>query len=292
MPREIRRLSYSLGAEVIGVDLTQPISTALAQKLRKVFLDFQVVLFRDQQITPEHHIAFTRIFGEPDKHSTVPDYQHPDHPELLLLTNEKQGNQESGTGKVGQQWHSDLSMTLRPTLGSLLHAQIVPDVGGDTMFTNMYAAYDALSPGLKALLEPLFAVHDGTKARHLAHRDPDYLMTKRRLNPPVAHPVIRVHSETGRKALYVSEMTTTRFLNMTEEESGPLLSYLYAQSVRPEFTYRHQWRRHDLLMWDNRCTMHLAMGNYDSNQTRRMFRTSVMGEPGGHLVSVQHRAVG
>lgn len=280
-------LSYLLGAEVIDVDLVHPISTALAQELRKTFLDYQILLFRDQRITPQQHITFTRIFGEPDMNLSVPDYRHPDypqHPELLLLTNEKRGEKDSPSGKVGQQWHSDHSMTLHPTLASLLHAQKLPDIGGDTMFTNMYTAYDTLSPGLKTLLDSLMAVHDATKARHITGRDPDYLAARRNLTPPVAHPVVRVHSETGRKALYVSEMMTTRFLNMTEEESAPLLNYLYAQSVRPEFTYRHQWRQYDLLIWDNRCTMHLAMGNFDPGQVRRMHRTSVAGERSGYLV--------
>lgn len=284
MTIQIRKLSRTFGAEVTGVDLSQPISPALREELKQVFLDYHLVLYRNQPIAPEQQIEITRVFGEPDQNVSVPDYRHPEFPEILLLTNERKGGKTSVSARVGRQWHSDQSMTPRPTLGSILHAQSIPDVGGDTVFTNMYAAYDALSPGMKAMLDPMQAVHDVLKAGHLAGKDPDFLAAKRQAVPPVAQPVVRVHPETGRKALYVNEMMTTRFVDMTEEESAPLLNYLFAHSIRPEFTYRHQWRKHDMLMWDNRCTMHLAMGDFDPAQIRKMHRTALVGSACGEVL--------
>lgn len=284
MTLSIRRLSNALGAEVRDIDIAKTLSEAVKAELREAFLKYHVLLFRDQDLTPEQHIAFTRIFGELDRNEAVPDYRHPQYPEIVLVTNELKDGQPSPTRNIGRQWHSDHSMTLRPTLASLLHAQAVPEVGGDTMFTNMHLAYDTLSDTLKGILDPLWAVHDIIAARHLRGRASDYLEEKRRINPLVAQPVVRIHPETGRKALYVSEMLTTRFVGMTEEESAGLLSYLFAHSVRPEFAYRHQWRRHDLLMWDNRSTMHNALADYEPGQIRTMLRTALVGTPSGYRV--------
>jgi taurine dioxygenase len=185
---------------------------------------------------------------------------------------------------VGRQWHSDLSTTLRPARGSLLRSVVIPPVGGDTMFTNMYLAYETLSEKMKAIVDPLHAVHDMTVARHSRGRDPADLAEVRKRNPPVAHPMVRVHPETGRKALYVSEMTTTGIVGLTDEEAEPLLGFLYRHCVQPEFTYRHKWQVDDLIAWDNRCTMHLALSDYDIEVPRRLYRTTLLGEPSGALV--------
>ncbi len=286
MALQTRRLARTFGAEIMGVDLSQPIGKALRAELQQAFLDYGVVLYRDQNLTPEQQITLTSVFGEPDPNASVPDYRHPDYPEILLLTNERRNGKVSVSARVGQQWHSDQSMIVRPTLGSILHAQSIPDVGGDTMFADMYAAYDALSSGMKAMLEPMRAVHDVLKAGHLAGRDPEFLAAKKMAVPPVVHSVVRVHPETGRKALYVNEMMTSHFADMTEDESAPLLNYLFQHSTQPRFTYRHQWRRHDLLMWDNRCTMHLALGDFDPSQLRKMHRTALVGAINGELLNV------
>ncbi len=284
MALKIRRLSNALGAEVQGLSIGEALSEEVRRELRAAFLAHGVLLFRDQDLTPEQHIAFTRVFGELDGNDAVPDYRHPDHPEIVLVTNRAEAGTLSPTRNIGRQWHSDHSMKTHPTLGSLLHAKELPEVGGDTMFANMHMAYDTLSDAMKRMLDPLWAVHDVTAARHLRTRPADYLAEKRRINPPVAQPVVRVHPETGRKALYVSEMLTIRFVGMTEEESAGLLDFLFRHSVRPEFTYRHQWRKHDLVMWDNRSTMHNALADFDQSQIRTMHRTALVGTPSGYVL--------
>jgi len=281
----VRRLSNALGAEITGVDLREEQSGEAKAFLRQAFLDHGILLFRDQDITPEQHIQFTHIFGTVETNDAVPDYRHPDYPQIVLVTNEKRDGKLSPTRNIGRQWHSDHSMTTRPTLGSLLHAQELPDAGGDTMFASMYMAYGLLSEGLKAMLDPLWAVHDALNARHLRGRPADELAAKRKRIPPVAQPVVRIHPETGRKALYVSEMLTSHFVGMTEDESRPLLEYLFKASTSPELVYRHQWQRHDLMMWDNRCVMHNALADFDETKTRTMRRTALVGEPLGYVVT-------
>ncbi|MBV7486053.1 TauD/TfdA family dioxygenase [Bordetella sp. BOR01] len=271
---KFRKLSNSLGAEVLGFKIQGDLAPAVVDELREAFHRYQILLFRDQPISFETHIAFSRYFGPLDQHEHVPDYRHPDHPTLIKVTNE--GKERSKV--FGQQWHSDHSMAIRPSLASLLHAHEIPDVGGDTMFTNMCGAYDSLSSGMQRMLSEMRAVHTVIAARHLRGLDEKTLAKKESVNPPVIHPVVRAHPETGRKALYVSEMLTSHFEGMSVEESRPLLEYLFAHSVRPELVYRHQWRRHDLLMWDNRCTMHLALMDYDHQQLRRLFRTTIEGD--------------
>ena len=158
------------------------------------------------------------------------------------------------------------------------------------MFTNMYMAYDTLSPAMKAIVDPLECVHDMTVAKHSKGRDPADLAEVRRRNPPVAHPMVRVHPVTGRKALYVSEMTTTGIVGLTEEEADPILRFLHRHCVQPEFTYRHKWTVGDLLVWDNRCTMHLALSDYDIAVPRKLYRTTLLGEPSGYFVGAQRAA--
>ncbi len=285
MPLQIRPLSRALGAEIEHIDIGAPMTPEQQTELRRAFLEHHVLLFREQDITPEQHIAFSSLFGELDKNEAVPDYRHPHFPQIVVVTNAKHNGNLSPTRDIGRQWHSDHSMTMRPTLGSLLHARQVPSVGGDTMFTNMHLSYETLSEPLRKMIEPLNAIHDVTNARHLKGRDAAYLQSKRALNPPVLQPVVRRHPETGRKALYINEMMVTRFQDMSDEESHGILQYLFTHSVRPEFTYRHQWRKHDLIMWDNRCTMHNALADFDPQETRIMYRTALEGEPCGTLAS-------
>jgi taurine dioxygenase len=271
---QIRKLSNSLGAEVLNYLVTAKPTPAEIEQLRSLFLQYQVLLFRGQDIDFQTHIAFSRQFGTLDRHDSTPDYRNATHPELLNVTNE---GKQRGT-VFGQQWHSDYSMTTAPATASLLHSHQIPDVGGDTMFANMYAAYESLSPAMQHLLEPLRAVHSVLGARHLRAVDKEVRAAKLALNPPVLHKVVRVHPETGRKALYVNEMHSVSFEGMTQEESEPLLDFLFQNSTRSEFVYRHQWRQHDLLMWDNRCTMHLALQDYDFDKLRRLYRTTILGE--------------
>ena len=286
MAMRLRKLSYALGAEVCGVDVAQPMSESTFGEIYQAFLAHGILLFRDQDVTREQHIGFSRRFGALYRHDALPCDRHPEYPELLMVTNEpKVDGSPSDTKYTGRQWHSDMSFTTAPSLGSLLKCYAVPEVGGDTLFANMYLAYDALSAGMKKLIADLHGIHlSGT--RKLANNTTGVIRAdeQKRINPPVAQPVVRTHPETGRKALYIGEKVK-RFDGMTEEESAPLIDYLVRHATRPEFVYRHPWRKHDILAWDNRCVMHQALGDFDETQLRHMERTTVLGTPSGYVVA-------
>jgi len=278
MALQLRRLSNALGAEAMGLDLTRLDERQFGQ-LNRAFLDHGILLFRGQPLTTLQHIALSRGFGELDIHESAPQDRHPAHPEVLLITNEpKPGGAPSDTRYTGRVWHSDHSFTLVPALGSLLRAVEIPEVGGETMFTNMYLAYETLSDGMKKLIDGLHGIH--STARKID--DADRAADMKRRNPPVAQPLVRVHPETGRKALYVGEKVK-QIAGMTAEESRPLLQYLCSHATRHEYVYRHQWKKDDLVMWDNRCTMHIALADFDETQLRHMERTTVLGTPSGHV---------
>lgn len=281
---KLRRLSNALGAEVEGVDLSVPLAESGIAALRAAWHEHLVLLFRDQMLTPGQHIAFSRYFGDLDRHEALPRYRHPDHPEIFMITNHEVDGKPSATRNTGRQWHNDLSYTQRPANGALLYCRECPPVGGDTMFANMYVAYETLSAPMRRFLDPLWAVHDIMGSRDLRRRDPEQVAELRRLNPPVAQPVVRVHPETGRASLNVHEMMTTHFVGMTRAESRPILDFLHVHSTPHENVYRHQWRVNDLLMWDNRCTLHIALADYEHSSPRHMMRTTLMGEPSGRIV--------
>jgi len=285
MALKLRKLSYALGAEVCGVDVSRPMSETRFGEIYQAFLDNCILLFRNQDITREQHIEFSRRFGDLDRHDALPRDRHPDHPELLLVTNRP--NPDGGPSDsryTGRQWHTDMSFTTHPSLGSLLKSYEVPEVGGDTLFANMYRAYESLSEGMKKLIAGLHGIHlSGTRKIANTTTGVPRAEEQRRINPPVAQPVVRVHPETGREALYLGEKVR-RFDGMTEEESKPLIEYLNRHATRPEFLYRHQWRKHDILVWDNRCTLHHALGDFDETQPRHMERTTVLGTPSGYVV--------
>ena len=283
----VHPLSAGLGAEVRGVDLAAPIDDATFGEIEQAWRDHLVLLFRDQPLTHAQHIAFSGRFGPLDDHAAIPKFRDAEFPNILPVTNQEMGGRKQ---PVGRQWHSDLSTTTRPARGSLLRSEVIPPVGGDTMFTNMYLAYETLSDKYREIVDSLDAIHDMTVAKHSRGRDPADLAEVRRRNPPIAHPMVRVHPETGKRALYVSEMTTTGIVGLTDEEAQPILEFLYRHCVQPEFTYRHKWRVHDLLAWDNRCTMHLALSDYDIDIPRKLYRTTLLGEPSGYIVGAQAAA--
>jgi taurine dioxygenase len=286
MALKLRKLSYALGAEVCDIDVAAPMSEAAFGEIYRAFLDNGILLFRNQDITREQHIQFSRRFGELDTHESLPRDRHPQHPELLLVTNEPNADgTPSNSRYTGRQWHSDMSFTLVPSLGSLLKSWTVPEVGGDTLFANMSLAYDTLSEGMKKLIADLHGIQlAGTRKINHVPSGLERLEEQKKLNPPVAQPIVRVHPETGKKALYLGDKVK-RFDGMTEAESQPLIQYLNAHAKRPEFIYRHQWRKHDILLWDNRCTMHQALGDFDETQRRHMERTTVLGTPSGYVVA-------
>ena len=279
----VRKLGSALGAEIVGLDLAAPVTAGTAEELRAAWSEHLILLFRGQQLSPEQQIAFSRTFGELDDHAAIPKFRHPDYPEILLVNNYE------STGKrlsVGRQWHSDLSTTLRPAKGSMLHAQQLPEVGGDTMFCNMYRAWESLSPLYREWLDGRFALHDMSVARETRlQRTPAELEDIRRRNPPVYQPIARRHDVTGKKALYVSEMTTVSIEGLTAEESAPILAFLYEHSTPHENVYRHVWKPADMVLWDNRCVMHIALADYDLAERRTMYRTTLRGDPSGRIAA-------
>ena len=285
MALKLRKLSYALGAEVCDTNVAAPMSETQFGDIYQAFLDNGILLFRDQDITREQHIEFSRRFGELDKHESLPRDRHPKHPELLLVTNEPNADgTPSNSRYTGRQWHSDMSFTPVPSLGSLLKSYAVPEVGGDTLFANMTLAYNTLSDGMKKLIADLHGIQlAGTRKINHAPTGLERLEEQKKLNPPIAQPVVRVHPETGKKALYLGDKVK-RFDGMTEEESLPIIKYLNAHATRSAFLYRHQWRKNDIVVWDNRCTMHQALGDFDERQRRHMERTTVLGTPSGYVV--------
>ncbi len=279
---EIRPLAGApLGAEVLGLDLSRPLGDADFARLHQAHLDHHVVVFRDQRITPRQHIDFSRRFGPLQIH-VLKNFQLADHPEILIVSNIKDASgQPIGLGDAGHYWHSDLSYKERPSLGSLLHAQELPGEGGDTLFADQHAAYDALPAALRRVIGPLRAEHSYlAKYEELRARSP----WRPALTPaqiaevaPAIHPVVRTHPETGRRALFVNEHFTTRIVGLPEDESRALLAELFAAAIKPEFIYRHVWQPHDLVFWDNRSVQHLAAGTPDSER-RKLYRTTVEGD--------------
>lgn len=280
MEPKARRLAYGLGAELDGLDITKPIDHDTVAWIRAQWLEHLVIVIPDQDLSIEQHIAFSARFGKlelhPQKH-----YRHPEFPEIFEVSNRVINGKKSDSADAGRMWHSDGCFSLRPPTGSMLFCEDLPPVGGDTWFTNMYAAYDGLSETMKRMVDPLEVVNDLALNAQMRTRDPAKVTDHLRDNRSVVQPMVRTHPETGRKALYLNETVTRQIHGMTEEESEGIIKYLFKHSIRPEYTYRHRWRRHDLLIWDNRCTMHLAPGDYDRSQLRHMRRTTLEGEPLG-----------
>ncbi|MBS0452567.1 MAG: TauD/TfdA family dioxygenase [Proteobacteria bacterium] len=277
---DIRPVAGSFAAEVVGVDLGAPLSDQDFARIHQAHLDHHVLVFRDQRITPAQQVAFSQRFGTLQIH-VQRKFQLAGQPEVLIVSNIKEKGEPIGLGDAGAYWHSDLSYKDRPSLGSLLHAQILPEEGGDTLFANQHAAYDALSDSLKRVLAPLRAEHSYlAKYEELRARSPwRPALTPAQLAEvrPAVHPVVRTHPETGRKALFVSEHFTTRIDSWPAQESQALLAQLFDQSTQPQFIYRHQWQSGDLVFWDNRSVVHLAAGTPD-HLPRKLYRTTIEGD--------------
>jgi taurine dioxygenase len=277
---EVRPLHPTLGAEVIGLDLGRPLADADFRRIHRAHLDHHVLVFRDQRITPAQQVAFSRRFGPLQIH-VLKDFQLAGQPEVLVVSNIKENGKPIGLGDAGHYWHSDLSYKDKPSLGSLLHAQELPSEGGDTLFANQHTAYESLPEALRQRLATLSAEHSYlAKYEELRARSPwRPKLTQAQLDEvvPVVHPVVRTHPETGRKALFVSEHFTTRIVGVPEDESRDLLAQLFAHSVGPDHVYRHAWREHDMVFWDNRSVMHLAAGTPD-HLRRKLYRTTIEGD--------------
>ncbi|WP_408117349.1 TauD/TfdA dioxygenase family protein [Caballeronia grimmiae] len=276
----IRPFDGPLGAEVIGLNLSRPLSQADFARIHRAHLDYHVLVFRDQRITPEQQVAFSRRFGPLQRH-VLHQFALSGHPEVLIVSNIVENGKPIGLGDAGHFWHSDLSYKEKPSLGSMLHAQELPATGGDTLFANQHLAWDTLPAHLRQAVEGRTAEHTYlAKYAELQKRSPwRPNLTAEQIAEvkPVVQPIVRTHPETGRKALFVSEHFTTRIIGMPEDESRALLDAIFAHSVQPAFVYRHAWREHDMVFWDNRSVMHLAAGTPD-DQRRKLYRTTIEGD--------------
>ena len=277
----IRALSAACGAEVAGLDVTGRLDEETVRELHDALAENGILLFRDCRISPQQHIAFSGLFGPLETH-VIGEFTLPGHPEIFVVSNVKEDGKLKGAVYAGQYWHSDLSYMKKPSLGSLLLCLEMPEIGGDTMFADMYRAYDTLSKPMQEFLGGLRAIHDYSHAYDtyfagLKERPP-LTAEQRAKTPPVEHPVIRTHPVSGRKALYVNPGFTTGFVGMPREESAPILEFLFRHATRPEFVYRHKWRVNDMIFWDNRCAMHYALADYDFSVRRHMHRTTIAGD--------------
>jgi taurine dioxygenase len=262
---EVRRIAGALGAEILGVDLSKDIPAAA---IRQAFLEHQVIFFRDQKLDPAQFMAFARAMGKPVPYPFVPGIEgFPEVIEVKKLEHERHN--------FGGIWHSDTAYLEEPPMGSMLIAREIPPYGGDTEFASQYAAYEALSEGMKRLLDGLYAVNSSAKADVTRTREDRVKEYSRHYE--AEHPVVRTHPETGRKALYVNFGHTVRFRDMTEQESGPLLEFLFRHQVKPEFTCRFHWEVGSLAFWDNRCTQHNPVNDYHGHR-RVMHRITLAGD--------------
>jgi taurine dioxygenase len=264
-------IAGALGAEIGGVDLSQPLPQDAVAEIRQAWLEHLVIFFRRQSLTPAQQLAFARCFGEPMEYPHLKGL-----PEFPLITPVVKLEHERVN--FGGIWHSDTAYLECPPMASMLYAIEIPPYGGDTIFANQYLAYESLSEGMRKLLDPLTGVNSSLKAD--ASRTREDRLRAAGVESKVLigeHPVVRTHPETGRKALYVNVGHTTHFKGMSEEESGPLLEYLFRHQVRPEFTCRFRWEAGSLAFWDNRCAQHNAVNDYQGFR-RVMHRVTLAGE--------------
>jgi taurine dioxygenase len=269
----VHPVAGALGAEISGVDLAGDLAAETVAAIRHAWLEHLVIFFREQELTPAQFLDLGRRFGEPIEYPFVSGL--PETPEVIAVL-----KLEHETVNFGGIWHSDTTYLERPPMASMLIARQVPPAGGDTEFASMYLAYETLSEAMKRLLEPLTAVNssalaDVSRTREDRVRDSARPGAARRYQ--AEHPVVRVHPETGRRALYVNVAHTERFSGMTREESLPLLRYLFRHQVRPEFTCRFRWRPGSIALWDNRCAQHNAVNDYPG-QRRLMHRLTLAGD--------------
>lgn len=270
---DIRPISGALGAEVRNVDLSRDLPDATVAAIRQALLDHVVIFFREQEITPDRHLAFARRFGTPVEYPMVKGLED----NRLIV---RVAKLEHETVNFGGLWHTDTAYLEEPPMGTILVARELPPYGGDTLFANLYLAYETLSDGMKAMLARLKGVNSSALAAVSATRA-DRIAEDGADRPAGAlnavHPVVRTHPETGRKALYVNKAHTERFEGMTVEESAPILDYLFAHQVRPEFTCRFRWAPGSIAFWDNRAALHNPINDYHGHR-RVMHRITLAGD--------------
>lgn len=269
----VRRIAGALGAEISGVDLSRPLSSEANAEIRRALLEHLVIFFRDQPLEPAAYMAFARTIGTPVEYPFVKGLE--DWPQIIEVK-----KLEHETLNFGGVWHADTVYLDEPPMGSMLLAREIPPCGGDTLFANQYLAYDTLSDGLKRTLDGLSAINSSARADISKTREDRLKSDGRdgaRREYLSEHPVVRTHPETGRKALYVNIAHTVRFAGWTEEESAPLLQYLFQHQIRPEFTCRFVWQPGSIALWDNRCAQHNPVNDYHGYR-RVMHRITLAGD--------------
>jgi taurine dioxygenase len=270
---EVRALSRAVGAEILGINLLEPVSDGQIADIRKIWLQHGVVFFREQPLEPGAFQAFAQRFGEIVEYPFVKGL--PDFPlivPVLKLPHEKHN--------FGGVWHTDTTYLQEPPMATMLIAREIPPVGGDTLFASNYAAFEGLSPALQDTLRTLKGVNSSAKAAVTHSREDrlaDSATDKGRSELNSEHPVVRTHPETGRQALYVNPGHTVRFAGWTEDESAPLLNYLFEQQVKPEYTCRFVWRSGSIAFWDNRCALHNPINDYHGHK-RLLHRITLKGD--------------
>lgn len=250
---EVRKVTPVIGAEINGVDLSRNLSDPVLEELHRAFTENLVIFFRDQTLTPEQQISFGRLFGELHTHPAAPGLS--DYPEIMIIAAD-----ENSVRANGEAWHTDVSCEEEPPLGSILYIKESPPSGGDTLFANMYAAYEALSPRMMAYVHGLTATHDGEHVYRGLYADQN--IVDKPNYPRAHHPIIRTHPVSGRKCLYVNSAFTTAIDGVPPEESDAILCYLFRHITHPAFQCRFQWRPGSIAFWDNRCTQHHAIWDY------------------------------
>jgi taurine dioxygenase len=264
---ELRPCTPTIGADISGLDLTGPLDGGALADLKRAFLDWKVLFFRDQELTPQRHVELARHWGNPVV------YPLPDKGEFPELVNLNHGPEDPGVENI---WHSDVSYDEAPSLGSILRAKQLPEYGGDTLWADMAAAYDGLAPEVQERIGGLRAVHD-LLALFGDERPEEQRGSARGMFRGAEHPVVRVHPETGQKVIYVNRMYTTRILDVSEQESDELLELLCDQAHHPEYQVRFRWTEGAVAMWDNRSTQHYAVSDYYPNR-RVLERVSIAGD--------------
>ncbi len=270
---QVRKIAGALGAELSGIDLARELTPALAAEIRAAFLEHQVIFLRGQRLSPRQFLAFAQAMGQPVEYPFVAGIEGFPH----IIEVKKLEHETSNFGGI---WHSDTTYLEQPPMGSMLLSREVPPHGGDTLFASQYAAYDALSETMKGLLQKLVGISSSAKADVSKTREDRIREGGKREAPTeyrAEHPVVRTHPETGRKALYVNVAHTARFAGWTEEESAPLLQYLFAHQVKPEFTCRFRWAPNSIAFWDNRAAQHNPVNDYHGFR-RLMHRITLAGD--------------
>ena len=267
---KIQKFSPNLGAIITDVDLSKGVNDDQFKDIEKAFLEYQVLFFQNQnEISPELHLKFGKLFGELHMHPAAPSMNG--YPEIFEIHAHKDSKVANG-----EFWHSDVSCDITPPLGTMLQLHILPETGGDTMFSNMYAAYNELSDKYKTLLDGLIAIHE---SEHLYKgRYDDRGVNKNDIKTPAAkHPLIRTHPITGKKAIYVNRTFTTGIEEMSKYESSSILEFLFNHCEHVNFQIRYRWNKNDMAFWDNRCTMHRAIWDYWPNE-RKGRRVTIKGD--------------